>query len=127
MNYLSWIIGTAILWVLKTIGTIPLAKLLTRSLGNPEPAPPSMPEDEMSLSEDAYTPQATSRRAKIPAGYYILADVMVMSFGGLLLGLVTGYYFIGISLRIRDWPGMLAFIAASFVGSLFNPGGLFQF
>lgn len=42
---------------------------------------------------------------------------MVMGFGGLLLGLATGYYFIGISLKIKDWPGMLTFIAASFVGS----------
>jgi hypothetical protein len=40
-----------------------------------------------------------------------------MSIAGFLLGLITGYYFIGISLRTRDWPGMLAFIAASFIGS----------
>lgn len=127
MNYLSWIIGTAILWVLKTIGTTPLAKLLTRSLGNPQPAPPPPSEDEMTLPEGADTPQATSRKTEIPAGYYILADVMVMGFGGLLLGLITGYYFIGISLKIRDWPGMLTFIAASFIGSFISPGGIIRF
>jgi hypothetical protein len=48
---------------------------------------------------------------------YILADVIVMGAGGFLLGLLTGYFFIGISWRARDWPGMIVFIIASLVGS----------
>lgn len=117
MNALSWVIGTAVLWVLKTIGTIPLAKLLFNSFGNPEPAPPM--ESQMPPSEDVAIPQAASRRVQIPTIYYIMADVAVMGIGGFLLGLISNSFFIGISLRARDWPGMLTFIAASFIGSLF--------
>jgi hypothetical protein len=36
--------------------------------------------------------------AEIPAGMYILADVIVMGAAGFLLGLLTGYYFIGFSI-----------------------------
>jgi hypothetical protein len=122
MNYLSWIIGTAILWVLKSIGTAPLAKFLTRTLGSPEPAPSPFPEHEIVTPEAEGVPPPTDKSEKIPTGYYILADVIVMSVGGLILGLVTGSFFIGISFSPRNWPGMLAFIAASFVASLFSPG-----
>jgi hypothetical protein len=117
MNIFSWVIGTAILWALKAIVTNPLARLLYRSI-RPEPdyIPPSA-GSEMPLSEGAVAPQGTGKKMEIPAGYYILVDVAVMSVAGFLIGLITGYYFIGISLRARDWPGMLAFIAASFIGS----------
>jgi len=29
---------------------------------------------------------------------------------------VLGYWFIGISLKAQGWPGMIAFIGASFLG-----------
>ncbi|MFL7791062.1 MAG: hypothetical protein AB8I69_02895 [Anaerolineae bacterium] len=119
MNALSWVIGTAVLWVLKSIGTIPLAKLLFNSFGNPEPAPPPPVESQMPPSEDVAISQAASRRVQIPTIYYIMADVAVMGIGGFLLGLISNSFFIGISLRARDWPGMLVFIAASLIGSLF--------
>jgi hypothetical protein len=40
-----------------------------------------------------------------------------MCVAGFLLGLVSGSYFIGISWKARDWPGMIAFIIASAIGS----------
>lgn len=53
----------------------------------------------------------------IPTGYYILADVIVLGVAGLLIGLVTGSYFIGFSWKAKDWPGMIVFIIASLIGS----------
>jgi hypothetical protein len=118
VNIFSWVIGTAILWGLKALVTNPLARLLYRSMQpEPEYIPPPV-ESAAPLPEGVIAPQETGKKTQeIPAGYYILVDVAVMSIAGFLLGLITGYYFIGISLRTRDWPGMLAFIAASFIGS----------
>ena len=118
MNILSWVIGTAILWGLKALVTNPLTRLIYRSIQpEPEHIPPPA-ESATPLPEGVVVPQETGKKAQeIPAGYYILVDVAVMSVAGFLLGLITGYYFIGISLRARDWPGMLTFIAASFIGS----------
>ena len=109
----SWIIGTIILWVLKAVGTMPLARRLSQSRGSPGPA--SRPTEEaLGPAEEAGPAQG---EAEIPAGMYILADVIVMGAAGFLLGLLTGYYFIGFSWKARDWPGMIVFIIASLVGS----------
>lgn len=57
---------------------------------------------------------------QVPTGFYILADVIVLGIAGGLLGMFTGYYFIGFALKPRDWPGMMVFILASLVGSLLH-------
>jgi hypothetical protein len=46
---------------------------------------------------------------------YILVDVAVLGLAGLIGGMV-GYWFIGISTKVRGWPGVLAFALASFLG-----------
>lgn len=116
MNIGSWIIGTAVLWLLKWLGTIPLARFLSRSKG-PGYTPPT--ESEIPQSEEVAGEGEEKKEEveAIPTGYYILADVLVLGVAGFLLGLVSGYYFIGISLRARDWPGMIVFIIASVIGS----------
>src|SRR5210317_1795755 len=59
MNGLSWIIGTLVLWVLKVIGTNPLARLFTR-WGAPANALPSESESvqpEESAQEPSPVPE----------------------------------------------------------------------
>jgi hypothetical protein len=117
MNIGSWIIGTVILWLLKVLGTIPLTRLLSRLRA---PVYTSPAESE-TLQTDEVAGEGDRRQGKVeitPAGYYILADVLVSGVAGFLLGLISGYYFIGISWRARDWPGMIAFIVASVIGSV---------
>jgi hypothetical protein len=113
----SWIIGTAILWVVKAIGTIPLAKYLSRSRkpGYTQPTGSEALQSEEVVGEGE---KLKGEKVKvIPTGSYILADILVMCIAGFLLGLVSGSYFIGISWKARDWPGMIAFIIASAIGS----------
>ncbi|HEY3999541.1 MAG TPA: hypothetical protein VGO93_11780, partial [Candidatus Xenobia bacterium] len=59
------------------------------------------------------------RQGRDPQSMFIPVDVGVMGLIGLILGVTMHAPFIGISLSPRGWPGMLAFIAASFVGSHF--------
>ena len=115
MEISSWIIGTIILWVLKSLGTVPLSRFLSRSR-EAGYTPPT--ESEISQSEEVAGAGEKKEVEAIPTGYYILADVLVLGVAGFLLGLITGYYFIGISWRAQEWPGMIAFIVASLIGSL---------
>jgi hypothetical protein len=114
MEISSWIIGTIILWVLKSLGTLPLAGFLSRSR-EARYTPPT--ESENPQSEEVASAGENKEVEAIPAGYYILADALVLGVAGFLLGLITGYYFIGISWKAKDWPGMIAFVVASLVGS----------
>lgn len=131
---MSWIIGTAVLWILKLL-TIPFAKLLAgdrvKKVTTPGPAPAmnmDMPADDAqstfpSDTEPVADIQVQQSQApvkteeQIPNGFYILADVIIMGVAGGLLGLLSGYYFIGFSWKPRDWPGMMVFIIASLAGS----------
>ena len=136
----SWVIGTAILWVLKLV-TIPFAKLLAgdrvKKVAPVNPAPtidagevanaevnPSSSFDVEKPAEEGTVPAPTPAPApsedQIPTGFYILADVIIMGVAGGLLGLISGYYFIGISWKPRDWPGMIVFIGASLLGSIIH-------
>lgn len=127
MNVTGWIIGTLILWGLKLI-TIPFARFIAgQKVRQPSPESPAS-EGESALDDvSAEAPEGVAGQAasktpekpqpEIPAGPYIIADVIVLGIAGLLLGLFTGSFFIGFSWKARDWPGMIAFIAASFVGS----------
>ena len=89
----------------------PLAKLLTKRKFALQYADSSLPQNEQELSE------------KISGMYnrnYILIDLIVLSTAGFLMGLLVGWYFIGISWRARDWPGLIAFIGLSFLGSFLH-------
>lgn len=105
---LGVLIGTGILWVLGLLVVSPLSKLLTKRKFAVQYVNGSLPQDEQALSE------------KINGMYtrnYILVDLIVLSTAGFLMGLLVGWYFIGISWKARDWPGLIAFIGLSFLGS----------
>jgi len=121
---MSWIIGTAVLWVLKLI-TIPFAKLLAGDRVKqvvPASPPPLVEADNTQDAPSQPTPQAPVPAVQevIPTGYYILADVIIMGVAGGLLGLIFGVYFIGFSFKPKDWPGMIVFILGSLAGSLLH-------
>ncbi len=105
MDFLSIILGTGILWGLKIFGTYPLAKYIQKN--NPPPSSNSSPAVTVD-DVDA-----------IPLNFYILADIAVLGIGGFIISLITGWFFIGFSLKPRDWPGMAAFIIATLFGSGF--------
>jgi hypothetical protein len=101
------IIGTAILWGLKALFVNPLsAFLLKRKLEEPAYA---------HLQSTEPTEDKRETLKGLATKYYILADLFVLGAAGFVGGLM-GYYFIGVSFEAKSWPGMIAFIAASFLG-----------
>lgn len=105
---LGIVIGTGLLWLLGFFVVRPLTKMLINRQLAPQPAYGDLVQDENGLSQ-----KAESLFTKT----YIMVDVGVMAAAGLLMGLITGWYFIGLSWKARDWPGLIVFIGLSFLGS----------
>ena len=103
------LIGTGILWALNAIVVLPLTNLLaTRKLAGPTFA--NVKGDADAISE---LPEVKSMVTEC----YVLVDTLVLGVAGFLFGAIMGWYFIGISLQARGWPGMIAFIVMSVVGA----------
>lgn len=102
------LICTLIMWGLTTVAVVPLANRLFRNalvkggtlaLEGRGPATKELIEEHRSL----YTTK------------FIQSDVMVMGIAGLIAGL-AGLQLIGFAWKAKAWPGLLALIAASFLG-----------
>ena len=111
MSLWNLIIGTGILWLLTGLIVIPLARLLTNSRAK---------ESVQSQVSGQGAIAQTQARPEIATGYYILVDVLVLAIAGLIMGRVLGWFFIGITWQAKNWPGMIAFIAASIIGSMMH-------
>jgi hypothetical protein len=104
------LIGTLILWILTALFVVPLAEHWTKKkLEEPQYAHLRVADPEQ-LSEE----QQAALRA-IGVKNYIVADLLVLGIAGLIGGLV-GFWFLGFSFKLEGWPGMIAFIGASFLG-----------
>ena len=101
------LIGTAILWALTAVLVVPLTSLC---LGRKMAA-----AGVVAASLETLPDEEKARWRRVATNYYVLWDVIVLGTAGLIGGLL-GYYFIGVSLEAKGWPGMVAFIAASFLG-----------
>lgn len=108
MSIWGFVIGTGIIWLLSALFVEPLARALTRRSKGLQSALDG--ESGTALTSESATEE-------ISLGSFILADVMVLALAGLLLGLVLGWVFIGITWHARNWPGLIGFIVASIIGS----------
>ena len=106
------LIGTAILWGLTALFVVPLTKL---SLGR------SMAVAGFKGGMDALPPEQKDHWARIAVRHYILWDIVVLGAAGVIGGLV-GYWFIGVSMETKSWPGVIAFAAMSFIGLAIHGG-----
>jgi hypothetical protein len=104
MDIWGFILGTGIMWILSAVVVTPLARAFTKS-GRKTP------------QASTESGQITFDGEEITTECFILAHVVVLTVAGLLLGLLLGWFFIGITWRGRNWPGLIAFIVASMVGS----------
>jgi len=111
MNLWSFIVGTAILWLLTGLVVTPLARLLT-NINSRKSAPP--------YSGGQGSVAQANEKPEIATGYYILVDVLVLGIAGLIMGLVSGWFFIGITWQAKSWPGMIALIVASIAGAMIH-------
>ncbi len=101
------LIGTLILWGLTAICVIPLTNYsVSRRMAAEGIAVASLAE---------MSPEAKLQWTKVATQYYILWDIVVLGVAGFVGGLL-GFWFIGVAFETKGWPGMVAFIAASFMG-----------
>ncbi len=103
---MDFILPTLGLWIISALVVTPLTKLSVNARRRREGlvatgAAQPVPEDWESVAKT----------------HYIAWDVLVLGVFGLTAGLMFGSPFIGISTKLKGWPGMIAFIGASFVGS----------
>jgi hypothetical protein len=101
------LIGTAILWILTAVIVEPLTNLCVSNCMSNRGVQPEL--------VDELTDEEKKHWGKVATFYYVLWHVVVLGCVGFVGGLF-GYYFIGISLEAKSWPGILAFIGASFLG-----------
>ena len=93
-------IARVVLWMLDALLASPMAYFLARC----------------SVARLAANDEcARSAVVTTSSGSYVVASVLVFGAAGLLVGL-AGYCFIGFWMRVKAWPGMLAFLALSFLG-----------
>ncbi len=111
MNLWSFIIGTAILWVLTGLVVMPLAKSLTKSRA--KKSVQSYVSGQGALAQ-------TKAQPEIATGYYVLVHALVLGIAGLIIGLVSGWFFIGVTWQAKSWPGMIALIVASIAGAMMH-------
>ena len=108
MDFTGILIGTAILWGLTAIFVMPLTDwLVRRRLKEPVYA---------HLRGENLEESAQKELESMATQYFVLADVLVLGIAGVIAGLL-GYWFIGIALKARFWPGMIAFILTSIIVS----------
>lgn len=106
--FLGILIGTAVLWGLGLLVVNPIAKHFTNQTIAQEYSTGMVPKDQATIS---------SRVNSVFTRNYIITDVIVLSVAGFLMGIVAGWFFIGISWNWRSWPGLIAFIGLSVLGS----------
>ncbi len=97
---MEWIftilITTAALWLIDLFIVLPLARFFAKKYH------PKMSKDNVN---------------GVPSWYYILADVLVLSVGGFLVGITTGWYFFGIAFRKEGWPGIIVLFVTSLIAA----------
>jgi hypothetical protein len=105
---ISILVGTAILWGVTVLVVTPLAQLLA---SRRRVAAMSVSDH---LDGEGETAQAEN---SIPTDCFILADVVVLSAVGLLIGLISGYFLLGFAWSWARWPGILCLIIFSALGA----------
>jgi len=109
MDFTGILIGTGILWGLTVLVVLPVARLIQRHWLVPALS---------STSQDQ-----SNKEGKVPFGgsispsAFMIADVLVLGVAGFLLGVTTGWWFVGLAFQRYHWPGLLAFVGASWLGA----------
>jgi hypothetical protein len=110
----GFIIGMAILWGLTLIVINPLVNYIVDN---------KMREEGVFVDEfGALPPDEQKYWEKYAGRTYIMVDMLVLGVAGFLMGYILGLWLIGISFSAKGWPGMLAFIALSFLGASLRMG-----
>lgn len=109
INFGGILIGTGILWGLNAILVTPLTNLLIQKKLR-TPAYAHLNGDTKTVAEEPEFKNLVIRS-------YLLIDTIVLGLAGFLFGVLFGWFFIGISFNAKGWPGLIAFILMSVLGS----------
>ncbi len=105
---------TIAIWVLNAIAVIPLTNWLFRtSLARAGGLAVE------GAGEAVATKELVVQHQRLYTTKYIQADLIVMGIAGFIAGL-AGLQMIGLAWKAKAWPGLLAMIAASFMGYAFS-------
>jgi hypothetical protein len=107
MDFGSFIIGTAVVWGVIYLLVNPLAKVLAIA---------------RLKSISGQTSHGSMDTNSIPERYYMFMGSLIFAIIGLAIGVATGTFFIGLSWKKKDLPGMATFILSSVAGSFINIG-----
>ena len=105
---LCFVIGTGLVWFTIFVIITPLSKYVTKK---------RLANQTINGFQFQLGQEVTQVVDKLAPRDYILVGVVTFALIGFIVGRTTGMFFIGISWRRKDWPGMLAFIGFSLLGS----------
>ena len=100
------LVATGIVWGLTVLLVIPLARVIQRRWINGRLITHRTEERAHNATPPGPSPAA-----------FIIADVAVLGIAGFVFGISTGWWFVGIAFGRYHWPGLLVFIATSFLGA----------
>lgn len=111
MSLANVAVATVSMAVLRAVVVLPLASYLTslRAVSAYAPAGALARGAEAAPGEVPAPPE-------VPTGFYVLADVLVLGCAGLIAGLL-GHWFVGVASRAKDWPGLIALMAAGLIAA----------
>ncbi len=102
---MNFLIPTLVLWITNAFLVTPLAQKL------------SLQTVKIPSGTDTKSLGAETKKeiARVFTKKYVMLDICILGIMGFIGGLL-GYFFIGVSFEAKGWPGMIAFILASFMG-----------
>ena len=103
---LGILIGTGVLWGLNLLVVNPIVKRISKRNLVMQPVDGQATEGQPNITSDMVDNRT-----------YIMVDTIVLGIAGLTMGLAIGWFFIGLTWKARQWPGLIAFIGLSFLGS----------
>jgi len=91
-------VATLFMFVIAYFWVVPFARFLSDTVFRSRPQP--------------------EKQGDVKTEAYIASGVFVLGLVGFLVGVLTGSYFISVSWRPKDWPGCIAFILMSYLGTI---------
>lgn len=106
MGFKEILIGTGIVWGLTVVVVFPLAKVIQRRWFADATTAEGLQSAETEGLKETFSPAA-----------FMIADTIVLAIAGFVLGITTGWWFVGVAFQRYHWPGLLAFVGFSLLGS----------
>ena len=103
------LIGTGILWVTNALLVIPITNCLVKN----KLSTPAYAHIGADMEAAAELPEFNS----LVTRSYMFVDALVLGIVGFLMGVILGWFFVGISFEAKGWPGLIAFVTMSMFGA----------